>query len=165
MFGCFNGPLVERSVVAGLTSPSLSWEFTSASAGLRDDEFIRKQGFLGGSDGKESACNAGDLGLIPGSGRSPGKGKGYPLQCSGLENSTDRGAWCGLPSMGSQSRTEWLMLSEEAKPQGAPPLATVGIQASLFSEHFFLFPCPLSTQCPSNPHVTLNAEASWKINQ
>ena len=120
---------------------------------------------ISSSDGKESACNAGDLGLIPGSGRSPGKGKGYPLQCSGLENSTDRGAWCGLPSMGSQSRTEWLMLSEEAKPQGAPPLATVGIQASLFSEHFFLFPCPLSTQCPSNPHVTLNAEASWKINQ
>ena len=44
---------------------------------------------LGGSDGKESACNAGDLGLIPGLGRSPGEGKGYPLQYSGLENSTD----------------------------------------------------------------------------
>ena len=46
-------------------------------------------GFLGGSAGKESACNAGDLGLIPGFGRSPGKGKGYPLQHSGLENSMD----------------------------------------------------------------------------
>ena len=43
----------------------------------------------GGSDGKESACNAGDLGLIPGLGRSPGEGKGYPLQYSGLENSMD----------------------------------------------------------------------------
>ena len=43
--------------------------------------------FLGGSDGKESACNMGDLGLIPGFGRSPGEGKGYPLQYSGLENS------------------------------------------------------------------------------
>ena len=43
-------------------------------------------GFLGGSDGKESACNAGDLGLIPGSGRSPGGGHGNPLQCSCLEN-------------------------------------------------------------------------------
>ena len=42
-----------------------------------------------GSAGKESACNAGDLGLIPGSGRSPGEGKGYPLQYSGLENSMD----------------------------------------------------------------------------
>ena len=45
--------------------------------------------FPGGSAGKESACNAGDLGLIPGLRRSPGEGKGYQLQCSGLENSTD----------------------------------------------------------------------------
>ena len=46
-------------------------------------------GFPCGSAGKESACNAGDLGLIPGFGRSPGEGKGYPLQYSGLENSMD----------------------------------------------------------------------------
>ena len=43
--------------------------------------------FLGGSAGKESTCNVGGLGLIPGLGRSPGEGKGYPLQYSGLENS------------------------------------------------------------------------------
>ena len=49
--------------------------------------------FPGGSDGKESACNAGDQDLIPGSGRFPGEGNGYPLQYSYLENSTDRGAW------------------------------------------------------------------------
>ena len=48
-----------------------------------------KEGFLGGSDGKESACNAGDLGSIPGLERFPGEGKGYPLQYSGLENSMD----------------------------------------------------------------------------
>ncbi|CAN0429404.1 unnamed protein product [Rangifer tarandus platyrhynchus] len=42
-----------------------------------------------GSAGKESACSAGDLGLIPGLGRSPGEGKGYPLQYSGLENPMD----------------------------------------------------------------------------
>ena len=48
-----------------------------------------KLGFPGGSVGKESACNAGDLGLIPGLGRSPGEGKGYPHQYSGLENSMD----------------------------------------------------------------------------
>ena len=42
--------------------------------------------FFGGSGGKESACNVGDLGLIPGLGRSPGEGNGYPLQDSGLEN-------------------------------------------------------------------------------
>ena len=105
MFGCFNGPLVERSVVAGLTSPSLSWEFTSASAGLRDDEFIRKQGFLGGSDGKESACNAGDLGLIPGSGRSPGEGNGNLLQYSCLENPMDRGAWSATVHGVAKSQT------------------------------------------------------------
>ena len=46
-------------------------------------------GFPGGSAGKESACNVGDLGSIPGLGRSHGEGKGYPLQYSGLENSMD----------------------------------------------------------------------------
>ena len=46
-------------------------------------------GFPGGSADKESACNAGDLGLIPGLGRSPGEGNSYPLQYSGLENSMD----------------------------------------------------------------------------
>ena len=50
-------------------------------------------GFLGVSDSKESACNAGDLGLIPWSGRSPGEGNGNALQCSCLENSMDRGTW------------------------------------------------------------------------
>ena len=48
--------------------------------------------FPGGSDGKESACNVGDLGSIPGLGRSPGEGNGNPLQYSCLENPTDRGA-------------------------------------------------------------------------
>ena len=47
------------------------------------------RGFLGGSDIKESACSTGDLGLIPGSGRSPGEGNGYPLQYSCLENPID----------------------------------------------------------------------------
>ena len=50
-------------------------------------------GFPGGSDGKESACNARDLGSVPGSGRCPGEENGYSLQHSCLENSTDRGAW------------------------------------------------------------------------
>ena len=50
-------------------------------------------GFPGISDGKESACNAGDLGLIPAWGRSPGEGNGNPLQYSCLENPMDRGAW------------------------------------------------------------------------
>ena len=49
--------------------------------------------FPDGSDGKESACNAGDVGLIPGLGRSPGGGNGNPLQYSCLGNPTDREAW------------------------------------------------------------------------
>ena len=49
--------------------------------------------FLGGSDGKASAYNAGNPGSIPGSERSPGEGNGNPLQCSCLENPMDRGAW------------------------------------------------------------------------
>ena len=50
-------------------------------------------GFSGGSDGKESACNVGDLSSIPWVGRFPGEGNGYPLQYSCLENSMDRGVW------------------------------------------------------------------------
>ena len=55
--------------------------------------YIHIYGFPGSSDGKASDCNAGDLGSIPGSGRSPGEGNGNPLQYSCLENSMDRGAW------------------------------------------------------------------------
>ena len=50
-------------------------------------------GFPDGSDGKESACNPGDLSSIPVSRRSPGAGNGNPLQYSSLENSMERGAW------------------------------------------------------------------------
>ena len=50
-------------------------------------------GFPNGSDGKELACNMGDPGSIPGSGRAPGERNGYPLQNGCLENSMDRGAW------------------------------------------------------------------------
>ena len=58
-------------------------------------------GFPGGSDGKESSCNAGDPDLIPGSGRSPGEGNGYPLQYSCLGIPMDRGVG-RLQSMGLQ---------------------------------------------------------------
>ena len=51
------------------------------------------KGFANGSAGKESACNAGDLGLIPGLGRPRGEGNGNPLQYFCLENSMDRGTW------------------------------------------------------------------------
>ena len=61
--------------------------------------------FPGGSNGKESSCNAGDPGSIPGSGRSPEKRNVYPLQYSCLENSTDR-AWQALVHGVAKSRTQ-----------------------------------------------------------
>ena len=62
-------------------------------------------GFPVGSDGKESACHVGDLGLIPGLGRSPGKGNDYPLQYSCLENPMDRGAWQATVSGVAKNQT------------------------------------------------------------
>ena len=58
----------------------------------------------GGSEGKESACNTGDLGSVPGLGRSPGEGNGYPLQYSCLENSMDRPWVCNELDMTQQLR-------------------------------------------------------------
>ena len=63
-------------------------------------------GFPGGSHGEESACNAGDLGLIPRSGKSPEKENGYPLQYSCLENSMDRAAWRAIVHVVIKSRTQ-----------------------------------------------------------
>ena len=56
---------------------------------MRELVSIGEMGFPDSSAGKESACNAGDPSSVPGLGRSPGEGKGYPLQYSGLENSMD----------------------------------------------------------------------------
>ena len=69
-------------------------------------------GFPSGSDGKETACNAGDPSSIPGLGRSPGEGNGNPLQYSGLENPMDRGAWQATVHAVTKRRTqlEWLTL-------------------------------------------------------
>ena len=61
--------------------------------------------FPGGSDGKESACNAGDPGLIPGLGRTPGEGTGNPLQYSCLENSMERGVWWATVHGVTESQT------------------------------------------------------------
>ena len=61
--------------------------------------------FLAASDGKESACNAGDLSSIPGLGRSPGEGNGNPLQHSCLDNPMDRGAWWAIVHRVTKSQT------------------------------------------------------------
>ena len=84
--------------------------------------------FPGGSDGKESACNAGDLGSNPGWGRSPGEGNGSPLQYSCLENPMDRGDWQAIVHEVAQSRTglsDWqfhfLLFSGTYALQPVPP--------------------------------------------
>ena len=79
--------------------------------------------FPGSSDGKESACNAGDLGSIPGSGRSPGKGNGNPLQSSCLGNSMDRRASWAHESVRSQRvGHDWATITHCLAPNGPPSL-------------------------------------------
>ena len=67
-------------------------------------------GFPGGSDSKESACNAGDLSSVPGLGRSPGRRNGNPLQYSCLENPMEVGAWWAtVQGVAELDMTEWLI--------------------------------------------------------
>ena len=73
-------------------------------------------GFPGSSGGKESTCNAGSLGSIPGSRRSPGGGHGNPLQYSCLENPMDRGAWRAAVHRVTKSRTRLKQLIMHAPP-------------------------------------------------
>ena len=110
-----NQPLVSRLIIPALQAPStLEWTVIDRYADMGFHFlplmswlvlkmysvsdllafYLIILGFPDGSAGKQSACNTGDLGSIPGWGRSPGEGNGYPLQCSGLENSMiciDRG--------------------------------------------------------------------------
>ena len=69
-----------------------SWAVARYFANIKGVTYSQR-GFPGGSEGKESACSTGDLGLIPGLGRSPGEGNGYPLQYSCLGNPLNREAW------------------------------------------------------------------------
>ena len=86
----------------------------------------RFQGFPYGSAGKESTCNAGDLCLTPGLGRSPGEGKGYPLQYSGRENSAD----CIVHGVPESDMTEQLMAFTFLA--GQLPLLVVGRMSQRF---------------------------------
>ena len=84
----------------------------------------------GGLDGKESTCNAGDPGSIPGSGRSPGEGNGNPLQYSCLENSKDRGAWrATVHGVAELDTTEQLTLyyySDMVRPAAMTAIGKIG---------------------------------------
>ena len=109
-------------------------------------------GFHCGSAGKESACNVRDLGLIPGLGRSPGEGKGYPLQYSGLENSMDY-SWSRQESDTTERLSlhfTWRCSYQLSKPLSVktvyqydtfnPPNDTVGMRLSddLYDFYHFL---------------------------
>ena len=93
---CINLIFIE-SIIAGF-SGGLRKENRRTSSLL--PEVVHLVGFPGGLEGKEFARNAGDLGLIPGLGRSPGEGNGNPLQYSCLENPVDRGAWRATVHLG-----------------------------------------------------------------
>ena len=86
-----------------LQSKGLSRNFSNIT--VQKYQFFGTQHFPGDSDGKASACNTGDPGSIPGLGRSPGEGKGNPLQYSCLENPRDRGAWQATVHGVAKSRT------------------------------------------------------------
>ena len=85
---------------------------------------LEKDPFLGGSAGKEIACNAGDLALIPGLGISPGEGNSYTLQYSGLENSMD---WI-VHAVAESDTTEQFWLSFLDSEDSAPRIATQEVQ-------------------------------------
>ena len=102
-------------------------------------------GFPGSSDGKASAYNAGDLGSIPGAGRSPGEGNGNPVQYSSLENSMDQGAWWASAHGFAKSRT-WL--------SGFTSLLHTD---SIIAPNLFCFSVPL---CPC---VMLDSATLWTI--
>ena len=94
------------------TSPKTASLRSNLAPVHRDWVFGITTCFSGGSDGKESACNVGDLGSIPGPGGSPGEGGGDPLQCSCLENPMGRGTWLAVVHSHTESNmTEQLTLS------------------------------------------------------
>ena len=85
-----NFQLEKDETISNVKSPLSLQSETLLMIGVYNlHSFNKKKGFPGGSADKESACSAGDLGSIPGLGRFPGEGKGYPLQYSSLENSMD----------------------------------------------------------------------------
>ena len=121
-------------------------------------------GFPDGSDGKESACNAGDWGSIPGLGRTPSEGNGYPLQYSCLENSMGRGCWWatvdGLQRVGHNWHFHCSSLPVQCR------ISDPGQSLSLF--HSWAMLCPPSpgfeswfaSHCPSHSTACSHWQAS-----
>ena len=105
------------------------------------------QGFPGDSDGQESACNAEDLGSIPGSGRSPGEGYCYPLQYSCLENSMRRGGWWATVHGTAKS---WIQLINQHIHTMTSLISGIqnGCAKLLSCVRFFVIPRTVANQAP-----------------
>ena len=111
---------------------------------------LGRRGFPGGSGSKESACNAGDLGSVPGLGRSPGEGNGNPPQYSCLKNSMDRGAW--------QATVQWGYTELDMTKQHSLSLHFLFEQESTKGELNVVF---LSLLYNSSPNPLLMIRVSW----
>ena len=94
-------------------------------------------GFPGGSEVKASACNVGDLGSIPGSGRSPGEGNGNPLQYSCLENPMDRGAWWATVHGVAKSQTPSALDLNVMSSRNPSPYTRLGSPVYMLSDNYF----------------------------
>ena len=113
-------------------------------------------GFPSGSANEESTCNAGDTGSIPGSGRSPGVGNGYPLQHSCLENPMGRGAWCAIVHGVTKSWTRlsdfhWRLSGKKNSPANAGDLGHTGLIPELGRSPGEGNGNPLQCSCLENP--------------
>ena len=115
-------------------------------------------GFPGGSEGKASACNVGDPGWIPGSGRSPGEGNGNPLQYSCLENPMDRGAWWATVHGIAKSQTR---LSDFTF---LFPFSAISVVSSAYSLLIFLTAI-LIPACASSSPTFCMIYSAYKLNK
>ena len=112
-------------------------------------------GFPGGSEVKASACNVGDLGLIPGSGRCPGEGNGNPLQYPCLENPMDGGAWWATVHWSQRVGHDWAT-SLHFSNINSKPMYLITFIIKCVSWAFSLYPsscpyCTLSNLCQPFP--------------
>ena len=118
------------------------------------------QGSPGGSDGKEFTCNAGDLCLIPGLGRSPGGGNGNPLQYFCLNNPVDRGAWWAAVHGVTKSQTQLGNSAYTHTHQAIVSVWTIHFASSLFFQT--LSTTPLSLGHPwERPSTGLCCRLEW----
>ena len=122
---------------------------------------LSAMGFPGGAEVKASACNAGDLGLIPGLGRSPGEGNGNPLQYPCLENPMDGGAWWASVHGVAKSRTrlsDFISLSLHS-------LSAIKVVSSAYLRLLIFLPAILIPPCASSSPAFLMIYSAYKLNK